>query len=120
MRRQGLLAICFLISAVLLTGCRINGDTDSGILVSADETYETSGEDAGDYVLKDQKALYDEEDEEVITMYLTVGRGNEGEDTDHSSTFSFVSITGFVFGMAQTVVTPPRAAASPPVFNVSL
>lgn len=84
MRRQGLLAICFLILAVLLTGCRINGDTDSGILVSADETYETSGEDAGDYVLKDQKALYDEEDEEVITMYLTVGRGNEGEDTDHS------------------------------------
>ena len=35
-------------------------------------------------------------------------------------TFSSVSITGFVFGIAQIVVTPPLAAASPPVLSVSL
>ena len=37
-----------------------------------------------------------------------------------NSTVARVSITGLVFGMAQTVVKPPRAAARVPVAIVSL
>lgn len=83
MRRKSVLAAYLLIPAILLSGCEAG---DSSLLVSSDETYETSGDDAGDYELKDNKALYDEDDDGVITMYLTVGRGNEGEDTDHTWT----------------------------------
>lgn len=77
------MAAYLLIPAILLSGCAAG---DSSLLVSSDETYETSGDDAGDYELKDNKALYEEDDDGVITMYLTVGRGNEGEDTDHTWT----------------------------------
>ena len=37
-----------------------------------------------------------------------------------SRTFTPLSMTGFVLGMAHTVVTPPRTAARPPVARVSL
>ena len=82
MRRKHALSLSLLLFALLLSGCGAGG---GGTLVSDDETYETTGEDAGDYELEDNRALYREE-EDVVTMYLTVGRGNEGEDTDHTWT----------------------------------
>lgn len=82
MRRKHALSLSLLLFALLLSGCGAGG---RGTLVSDDETYETTGEDAGDYELEDNRALYREE-EDVVTMYLTVGRGNEGEDTDHTWT----------------------------------
>ena len=82
MRRKHALSLSLLLFALLLSGCGAGG---GGTLVSDDETYETTGEDAGDYELEDNRALYREE-EDVVTMYLTVGRGHEGEDTDHTWT----------------------------------
>lgn len=35
---------------------------------------------------QDNKSLYEEENNEVVTMYLTVGQGNEEDDTDHTWT----------------------------------
>lgn len=84
MRRKKLGMSCLLILSMLLSGCAVS--ETGGTLVSADETYETTGEDGADYELEDNKALYDNDDDGVITMYLTVGRGNEGEDTDHTWT----------------------------------
>ena len=70
MRRKHALSLSLLLFALLLSGC---GDGGGGTLVSNDETYETTGEDAGDYELEDNRALSREE-EDVVTMYLTVGR----------------------------------------------
>lgn len=70
----------------ILSGCAVSGGDDS-FLVSADETYETTGDSGDDYNYQDNKSLYEEDDEnEVITMYLTVGRGNEEDGTDHTWT----------------------------------
>ena len=42
-------------------------------------------DDINEYSLRDKNALYDMHDpSEIVTMYLTVSRGNEGENTDHS------------------------------------
>lgn len=41
--------------------------------------------DIGDYKLRDKELLYENDDEtSVVTMYLTVRRGNAAEGTDHS------------------------------------
>ena len=69
-----------LMASVFLSGCIISGE--SQYLVSADETYET----ASGYDLEDKKSLYDEDGAEVITMYLTVGQGNEEEGTNYTWT----------------------------------
>lgn len=85
MERKYVLAVCLLYVIFLLPGCAAaDGGENGGVLVSSSETYETSGDDAGDYKAEDNKALYSGEDDSVITMYLTVGRGNDGEDTDHT------------------------------------
>ena len=42
-------------------------------------------DDINEYSLRDKNALYDMHDpSEIVTMYLTVSRGNEGDNTDHS------------------------------------
>lgn len=84
MRRKSILVTYLLAGALFLSGCTVSGD--SGVLVSADETYETSGEDPEDYRLEDNKSLYDDDEDGVITMYLTVGKGNEDDGTDHTWT----------------------------------
>lgn len=84
MRRKGILGTCLLAAILLLSGCAVSGDSD--VLVSLDETYDTSGEDPEDYRLEDNKSLYDDEDDGIITMYLTVGKGNEDDGTDHTWT----------------------------------
>ena len=58
MRRKHALSLSLLLFALLLSGCGAGG---GGTLVSDDETYETTGEDAGDYELEDNRALYRED-----------------------------------------------------------
>jgi len=73
--------------AMLFGGCRGRGEGVSNELVSPDETYGKTGSSAGDYHLEDKASLYKEQDdEEVVTMYLTVGKGNETDGTDHAWT----------------------------------
>lgn len=69
---------------LLLAGCGSLSGTDGGYLISADETYETMGEEPKDYTVEDRKSLYAGEDQEVVTMYLTVGQGNQDDGTDHT------------------------------------
>ena len=62
--------------------------------VADEEASDASGSDkaravekapAGDYVLRDRKSIYADDDEDsVVVMYLTVRRGNSGESTDHT------------------------------------
>ncbi|MGI6007321.1 MAG: CotH kinase family protein [Ruminococcus sp.] len=74
--------LLLILQALFLFGCASSEEDDS-FLIGADETYETENPDS--YEVKDNKALY-EEGEDVVTMYLTVGRGNEEDGTDHSWT----------------------------------
>lgn len=85
MRKKTGQILSLLLLPALLAGCAA-GSGDSGTLVSADETYETTGQSSSDYELTDNKSLYEEENNEVVTMYLTVGQGNEEDDTDHTWT----------------------------------
>lgn len=77
--------LSLLLLSVFLSGCA-GGSPESGYLVSADETYETTGDDPENYELEDKKSLYEEENNEVVTMYLTVGQGNEEDGTNHTWT----------------------------------
>lgn len=62
--------------------------------VADEEASDASGSDkaravekapTGDYVLRDRKSIYADDDEDsVVVMYLTVRRGNSGESTDHT------------------------------------
>ena len=73
MRRRIAGALSLMMLAGTISGCAVSS-SDSGYLVSPDETYETTGDSSDDYQLEDNDALYeDEDDTEVITMYLTVG-----------------------------------------------
>ena len=67
-------------AACLLSGC---ASPEGGFyLISEDETYETESL----YELEDNKTLYEDEGAQVVTMYLTVGQGNEAEGTNHTWT----------------------------------
>lgn len=66
-----------------LWGCTI--DRTISTLVSEDETYEKEEDGAVYEKLTDKASWYEgEEEPEVVTMYLTVGKGNEEEGTDHT------------------------------------
>ena len=84
MKRKTAVGFAFLL-ALSLAGCAVSGE-GSGYLVSPDETYETVGASQEDYRLTDRDALYEEDDGEVVTMYLTVGKGNKEDGTDHTWT----------------------------------
>lgn len=76
----GLAAGCLLAA---LAGC---GQADgAAYLVSPDESYEKEAPDDSAWQVKDQDSLYGKADEtEVTVMYLTVGRGNEADGSDHT------------------------------------
>lgn len=91
-RRNLVLSLC-LAASVVLGGCR----SDTDIRDSADSTKETTEteeisavkkaevQDINDVHLRDNDFLYEQEDEtSVVTMYLTVSRGNNAENTNHS------------------------------------
>ncbi len=78
------LALSFIL---MLAGCGGTGEEDGvnlDFLVSPDETYEKESASSSDYELADKASLYEEEDDSVITMYLTVGMGNEADGTNHT------------------------------------
>lgn len=86
MKRRTAEILTLILLTGILSGCAVSGGDDS-FLISADETYETTGDSGDDYSFQDNKALYEDDDEnEVVTMYLTVGRGNEEDGTDHTWT----------------------------------
>ena len=70
---------------IFLGGCSAPGKEDS-YLISSDETYEKSEENDTEYFLEDKASLYEDEDEDVVTMYLTVGMGNKEDGTNYTWT----------------------------------
>lgn len=70
---------------LLLAGCSLDSE-GSQDLISPDETYETTGNSSGDYEIRDKASLYEDQSSEVVTMYLTVGMGNEADGTNHTWT----------------------------------
>ena len=78
---------------ILLAGCAGQADPES-----LAEPSESAAETAGDYVeketasledfhLRDKAAVYEDDDEDsLVTMYLTVREGNSAENTDHTWT----------------------------------
>ena len=69
-----------------LAGCGQDAaDDEAGSAVDSDEALAVEKASTGDYVLRDRKSIYADDDEDsVVVMYLTVRRGNSGESTDHT------------------------------------
>ena len=69
-----------------LAGCGQDAaDDEAGSAVDSDEARAVEKASTGDYVLRDRKSIYADDDEDsVVVMYLTVRRGNSGESTDHT------------------------------------
>ena len=55
-------------------------------LIDPDETYEKEGAAYSDSSFRDKASLYEDDDAEVLTLYLTVGQGNEEDGTNHTWT----------------------------------
>ena len=77
------------ILSLLLSLCLIFGGCASEVKEETTKTPQESKKKATDipkdFKLRDKEDLYNMFDPtEVVTMYLTVSRGNEGENTDHS------------------------------------
>lgn len=70
--------------SLLLSGCSTTIQDGLGTLLSPNETYEKEASSKG-YEISDDKRLYEQDDDqEVLTMYLTLGFGNKAEGTDHT------------------------------------
>lgn len=70
--------------ALLLSGCSVQEDSSTKKVKKQDKINkaETSGEAKH---LRDKDELYEVYDDSgIVTMYLTVSRGNSSENTDHS------------------------------------
>lgn len=74
-------------TAVGLSGCSSTISEGLKTLISPDETYEKETVSEETFLGQDDKSLYPlPEEEQVITMYLTLGMGNESEGTNHTWT----------------------------------
>lgn len=82
---------------LLLGGCALAGGTETETTetsvqetsdaVSASEPVEKVTASVDDYKLRDNDAVYEDDDEDsVVTMYLTVREGNSAENTNHTWT----------------------------------
>lgn len=80
-RVAGILILTCLLP-LLLSGC---AQTVTN-LISPDETYEKEGAVYSDTTFRDKKSLYEDDEAEIVTLYLTVGQGNEEEGTNHTWT----------------------------------
>lgn len=71
-----------------LTGCTTpekTGDTSKKQTEQQEEIKKAETQDINDVHLRDKDSLYENDDEtSVVTMYLTVSRGNSSEGTDHT------------------------------------
>lgn len=74
-----------LLAGLMLTGCgsSVGEGTFLNTLVSPDETYEKT-DSAADLHLEDKLSLYEGDDLPTVTMYLTVGKGNADDGTNHT------------------------------------
>ena len=55
-------------------------------LIDPDETYEKEGAAYSDSSFRDKASLYEDDEAEVLTLYLTVGQVNEEDGTNHTWT----------------------------------
>ena len=98
-RRKAGTGFTILLLLLLLTGCAKAGqETDQGLSSEEAVSEESKDQPAGTPVekevleetketLRDNPAVYDEDDEtSVVTMYLTVRPGNAADNTDHTWT----------------------------------
>lgn len=78
------IAVVLLGLSVNLCGCDEILRQSVATLLSPDETYEKTS-DNSIYHVADNEAIYENTgDDEVLTMYLTVGRGTAADGTDHT------------------------------------
>lgn len=84
-KKKSRIAFCGILLLAGLTGCSLLGIQESKeptILLDDQESYEK--EKGSQAFLEDDGGIYSDQLEEVSVVYLTVGRGNKEEDTDHS------------------------------------
>lgn len=90
-RWAGMLAVLLIL--IMCSGCALNRESTAeeqsqeGQEASGKETEvkKTEAQNINDVHLRDKDSLYENDDDtSVVTMYLTVSRGNSSENTDHS------------------------------------
>ena len=70
--------------ALLLSGCSVQEDSSTKKVKKQDKIKKAESSD-GTKHLRDKDELYEVYDDAgIVTMYLTVSRGNSSENTDHS------------------------------------
>lgn len=70
--------------ALLLSGCSVQEDSSTKKVKKQDKIKKTEASDQSKH-LRDKDELYEVYDDlGIVTMYLTVSRGNSSENTDHS------------------------------------
>lgn len=70
--------------ALLLSGCSVQEDSSTKKVKKQDKIKKAESSD-GTKHLRDKDELYEVyDDSSIVTMYLTVSRGNSSENTDHS------------------------------------
>lgn len=80
--------LCACVTVLSLTGCAGSTGTEEAETVSENKAREETGvdiaeDDPFDDEFEDNRTIY-EDPEKIETMYLTVSRGNAGENTDHT------------------------------------
>ena len=83
-KRLLLTVLTAILTVSVMSGCRvvINEDAETGNVSDEPIVFSNS---TVNYKLKDNKSLYENDDDNsVITMYLTVTKGNSSEATDHT------------------------------------
>ena len=90
MRKSKRFLIYGIIGCFFLAGCAgapESPEKNEETVAPVGETVEKETKNAADYKLYDKASVYEDDDEtSVVTMYLTVRRGNEAENTDHTWT----------------------------------
>lgn len=104
--------------ALLLSGCSVQEDSSTKKVKKQDKIKKAEASDQSKH-LRDKDELYEVYDDSgIVTMYLTVSRGNSSENTDHSwaeiSTYSVydyadMGVTRYqVMGLLQPGACGPR------------
>ena len=76
------LAVCIILSLFLFVGCSSREDTSDNGNGNTDIAPET---DINHITVQDKASVYEQDDDDsVVTMYLTVRRGNDSDNTNHS------------------------------------
>lgn len=81
--KKALLTAVIAVCAILLNGCAGMISETMETLVSPNESYKKADR-SGDYSVQDSDALYRREDDHVLTLYMTVGRGNDKDGTNYT------------------------------------